>query len=98
MRTESAMLTRNAQLRGGGVDGLGESGQCLAALHPDPEYSRSLCRRKESVFAKANLKRAAFNSPQTLGHRFDLIRRLFSNKFQRNVQRLRPHPFSIGCK
>ena len=51
---------------GGHVDALGQLGELRSGVDPDPEYSRSLGRREESVSANANFERAALYPPQTL--------------------------------
>src|SRR5208283_909823 len=96
MRAIRPVFAGNPQFRDGQVDGLSQFRKLRTCLNPDPEYARSLRCREESVSASANAERGAFNPPQTFCDRVNLIRSLFSDELQRNVQRLRTHPPSIG--
>src|SRR5229473_6612632 len=96
MRTVRPIFARNAEFGDGHIDTLSQVAQLRSGVNSDPENTRSLCSGEESVSASANFEPARFNPPQTFGDGLDLLLRLLSDELQRNVQRLRPHPFSIG--
>jgi hypothetical protein len=98
MRTVSPVFARNAKLGHSRIDALSQSSQLRTGVDPDPKYARSLRGGKEAVSTHPNFKPAALNPPQTLSDGLDLLPRLFSDEFQRNVQRLRTHPARIGHK
>src|SRR4029077_10781450 len=90
------VFTGNSELGCRDVDALGQFRQLRSSVNTDPEYARSLRRRKEPISGSPNFDGAAVNPQQALGDGFHLLRRLFSNELQRNVQRLRTRPARIG--
>ncbi len=96
MWTVRPVLPRNSEFGCSHVDALSQFGELRSGVNPDPEYARSLCRREESIAANANFELAALDPPQTFGNGLHPLRCLFSDELQRNVQRLRTHPASLG--
>src|SRR5208282_1801151 len=98
MWTERPVLAWNGEFGSSHIDAFGQFRQLRSGLDADPEYARSLRGGKESVSAHANFKGAAFNLLQTFGDGRDLLRRLFSDELQRDMQRFRTHPARFGRK
>src|ERR1700693_729973 len=92
------VFARNPEFGCRDVDALGQFRQLRSSVNSDPEDAGSLRSRKESISSSPNFERAAVDPPQAPGDGFPSLRRLFSNKLQRNVQRLRPHPACFGRK
>ena len=98
MRAVCPVFARNVKLGRSRIDVLSQGRQLRTGLNPDPEHARSPGGREKPISTRPNFKPAALNPPQTPSNGFDLLGRLFANKLQRNVQRLRPHPARIGHK
>src|SRR4051794_27574639 len=98
MRAEGSIFLRDAEFCQCCVDGFCQSGQRVLCFYSDPENSCGSWRWEETGTAEADLKWFGLDRPQ---RRFNLRHRstrLFTNEFQRHMQRFFADPASIRSR
>ena len=96
MRTVRAPFGCNAEFCEGRIDAVCQFRELRCCVNPDPEYSRRLGGREKSISRSTNFERGAIDPLQAFRDGGNLFRSLFSDELQRDVQRLRTHPSSVG--